>query len=220
MIIDADYRFDSCRGFLVLEGVNGAGKSTLLKKIASYLSAQDHLVFETLQPGGTPLGEKIRTIVLGEQKRELLSELFLFAADRAEHVSAVLVPALDQGQIVLCDRYYYSTIAFQGYGRGLPLKQVKQVNQIAIQDLLPDLVILLDLDPEEGLKRTRARTNSDVDSFESEELCFHEKIRKGFLEVADQCAEPVAVIDAQCTEDQVWTKVAPFIDSWLLGVKK
>jgi len=220
LIINADYRFTRCKGFLVLDGVNGAGKSTLLKKISNFLTEKQSDVVETLQPGGTPIGKQIRSMVLGDERRTLLTELFLFAADRAEHVTQVIDPALQQGSIVLCDRYYYSTIAFQGYGRGLPLEQVAAVNRLAVQDMLPDLVVLLDLDPAEGLRRTKSRPDMGADSFEQEELSFHKRIRDGFLRVAEQCSEPVAIIDASTTEDQVWDYVLPIIESWYAAINR
>jgi len=220
LIINADYQFSGCRGFLVLDGVNGAGKSTLLKQISNFLIEQQSEVVETLQPGGTPIGKKIRSMVLGDDPCTLLTELFLFAADRAEHVTQVIAPALQQGNIVLCDRYYYSTIAFQGYGRGMPLEQVTAVNRLAVQDMLPDLVVLLDLDPAEGLRRTKSRLDAGADSFEQEELSFHQRIRDGFLRVAEQCSEPVALIDASVTQDRVWDSVCPIIKAWHAAINR
>ena len=163
-------------GFIVFEGVNGAGKGTLINEIAQRISAQNIPVIQTFEPGATALGAKIRNMLLGqsEQKLSELSELLLFAADRAEHVHSVIAPNLNCGKAILCDRYYYSTSAFQGYGRGIDLELINSLNSVATQGVLPDLVILLDLDPAEGLRRAAQReNNAQTDSFEQEDLEFH-----------------------------------------------
>lgn len=189
-------------GFLVVEGVNGAGKTTVKSHIIATLKERGIDFIETFEPGDTPLGKSIRSLLLGKDRdiESSLAELFLFAADRAEHVARVIRPALQAGKIVICDRYYYSTTAFQGYGRGNNLKQIEEINKIAVNGVVPDLVLLLDIDAEIGLKRNLAQkvdgNTFTVDALENEDLEFHKRIRQGFLKIAEDSKEPFVVIDA------------------------
>ncbi|MCB0332676.1 MAG: dTMP kinase [Bdellovibrionales bacterium] len=211
----ATYSFQSPSGFIVLEGVNGAGKSSLQKKLAEQVRNFGKIPLETRQPGGSPLGAKIRKLLLEEsEERSHLAELMLFAADRAEHVTKVINPALAAKEIVLCDRYSYSTTAFQGYGRELDLELVNTINSLAVQDCLPDLVILLDLEPEVGLKRTKSRGH-ERDSFEEEELAFHHRLRDGFLNIAQEVKEPFLIVDASQSEEEVYEYVRPVFQKLL-----
>lgn len=204
--------FPTPRGFIVLDGVNGAGKSTLQKRLAAYLESQHFRVLCTYEPGDSALGRGLRTLLL-EQRVEPIhpeAEMFLFSADRRQHVARVIEPALQAGTIVLSDRYYYSTAAFQGYGRGLDLNKVAQVNALAISGCIPDLVLLLDLDPREGLRRTGRRSISGEqpgkDTFEDEEIAFHDRLRQGFLEIAENAKEPFLVLDAKQGPEVVFTQ--------------
>lgn len=194
--------------FIVLDGVNGAGKSTVLRHLVAALTARGFTVTATFEPGDTALGREIRPLLL-DPKRERptpMSELFLFAADRAEHVAKTIRPALQRGDYVVSDRYYYSTEAFQGYGRGLDRAAIQSINLNAIDGMVPALVILLDLDPQVGLERTRTRrsiTHSPDDAFETETLAFHQRMRQGFLEIAERVGEPVLILDASQSEATV-----------------
>jgi len=209
--------FSSPKGFLVLDGVNGAGKTTLLKKIEAYLSFKGTNFTSTREPGATPVGKELRSILLEGKAGEVspVAEILLFAGDRAEHVDKVIAPALAKKELVLCDRYVYSTLAFQGYGRELSLEDIKTVNNIAARGYLPDFVILLDLSPEEGLKRTAKRDEvGGKDSFEAEELSFHTRLRNGFLKIADEAQEPFLKIDASESPEQIFSTVMPVIEKW------
>lgn len=183
--------------FVAFEGINGCGKSTLLTNVARTLEGMQHQVTTTREPGGTPLGVEIRSLLLDwrGEKKSPLAELLLFAADRAEHGEKVIRPALLKGHKVLCDRYLYSTLAFQGYGRGLPREWIDTANTLATQGLAPELVILMDLDPKEGLRRAKSRAASDRDSFEEEEVAFHQRIREGFLDMAQNLPVPFLVLN-------------------------
>ena len=198
------------RGFIVIEGVNGAGKSTVMSAVSKALADRNLAYLKTFEPGDTPLGKELRRLLLNSPQipRTAHSEVFLFAADRNEHVRAAIVPALTRGEIVLSDRYLYSTIAFQGYGRELDLGLIEQINELAVSGNYPDLVILLDLDAEEGLRRTHSRnvSSGDTDSFELEHLEFHRRIRNGFLTLAKSRPEPFLVIDASDTQSVVAEK--------------
>lgn len=198
----------SAQGFFVVEGVNGAGKSTAMAGIEKYLISKNLPVRRTYEPGDTPLGAELRKLLLNSPdiERHSTAELMLFGADRSEHVDAVIRPALANREIVLCDRYLYSSIAFQGYGRQLNLNIIDSINTLAVRDTLPDLVILLDLDAEEGLRRTRTRqsgTNAASDAFELETIEFHRRIRDGFLALSRSRAEPFLVIDATQSAEEV-----------------
>lgn len=205
--------------FIVIDGVNGAGKSTLIKSITAYLEQNKISLCNTREPGSTPLGLELRKLLLENagDSRSHLAETFLFAADRAEHVTKVIRPALTRGEFVLSDRYYYSTVAFQGYGRGLGKDLTVQVNQIAIQGVVPDLVLILDLPVEEGLRRAAARNKntSDKDSFEAEELAFHERLRAGFLTMAKELPEPFVVLDALKTPQQLFEEAQSLLSKLL-----
>lgn len=204
------------KGFLVLDGVNGAGKTTLLKKILQYLADNNKTVKATREPGATELGVNLRRLLLENPNEQpcSIAEMFLFAADRAEHVNKLIRPAINRGELVISDRYYYSTVAFQGYGRKLDLEMTYSINQIAIDGMLPDLVLLMDLDPAEGLRRTTARSTEDCgkDSFEREALEFHRAIREGFLEIAKTAPEQFYLIDASKSQEQIWDEVKQIID--------
>lgn len=202
--------------FIVLEGVNGAGKTTLQSRLAKYLRDRGENVICTREPGGTELGKGVRSLVLGSGRGNVVdrAELFLFAADRAQHVEEVIRPAIKSGKIVISDRYFYSTLAFQGHGRGINPDLIWNINKIAVDGLLPDLVLVLDLDPRTGLERNKkdAGSKDGPDSFEEEELSFHTRIRNGFLEVAKSRQESFIIIDANGSADSVWTSVKKICD--------
>lgn len=212
--------FQAPKGFVVLEGVNGAGKSTLLKRLKTYTESLGFETITTFEPGATPQGKELRRMLLEGKPSKVapLSELFLFAADRHEHVQQIVRPALSKGKVVLCDRFLYSTLAFQGYGRGLDRGVINHLNNLAVGDTLPDLVLLLDLDAKEGLRRTKGRSETGpatADSFEAEELSFHEALRKGFLEIAKERSEPFLILDAAQPPDLVYETACAALKSML-----
>ena len=223
LITSEHFTSSSPRGFIAIEGVNGAGKSTFQKKLVNYLRERDQQVLSTFEPGDSATGKIIRSLLLNtEPPLENLTELFLFAADRTEHVSKVILPALDNGTRVVTDRYLFSTIAFQGYGRKLPRELVTSVNHAAVQGLLPDLTFLLDLDPEAGLGRTANRDTSasanERDSFEEESLAFHTSIREGFLSLAEESEAPFFILDASDSPEVVFEKSTSMVDAWLASL--
>jgi dTMP kinase len=192
-------RPDGPRGRLItVEGVEGAGKSTQVETLRAWLVARGVSVLATAEPDGTPLGASLRR-VLGEVDRVTpLTEALLFAASRAEHVQRVIRPALAAGQVVLCDRYVDSTVAYQGHGRGISLETIAQLNRVATEGCLPDLTLVLDLDVAEGLRRVRARRGAlaACDPFERLAIEFHERVRKGYWAIRDREPERVTVVDA------------------------
>lgn len=208
-------------GFLVIEGVNGAGKTTVKAHISGICEKRNIPHIKTFEPGDTPLGKSLRELLLGESRdiQSNLAELFLFAADRAEHIERVIRPAIARKELIICDRFYYSTAAFQGYGRQNDLEKVAEINRLAVSETLPDLVLLLDLDAETGLLRNKkshvAGDTFSVDALEKEALDFHTRIRNGFLKIASSVAEPFVVIDASRPCADVLEEVSGIIDIYL-----
>ncbi len=194
--------------FIAFEGINGCGKTTLHRMVSQHLLALGVPLVDTREPGGSELGQEIRKLVLEWRgaKKSPRSELLLFAADRAEHVDKVIAPALKNGQTVLCDRYIYSTITFQGHGRGLDRRIIDQANLLATDGVTPDLVIMLDLDPALALERIARRSGNGRDSFEDEEIDFHSRIRQGFLECADTMPAQFLVLDASAKPEQLFAQ--------------
>jgi dTMP kinase len=171
--------------FVTFEGIEGSGKSTHLRLLANALRTAGHSVVETREPGGTTLGQALRELLLAPSATppEPLAELLLYCADRAQHVAQVIRPALAAGQVVLCDRFSDSTLAYQGYARSLDLGTVRALDAAARAGVEPDLTFLLDCPPDAGLARARARSGSS-DRFEQEALAFHEAVQRGFHALA------------------------------------
>lgn len=182
--------------FITLEGPEGAGKSTQLPQLAKWLEVAGKAVVTTKNPGGTLIGGQIREILLKPANAAMvpLAELLLYAADRAQHVEEVVKPALAQGTVVLCDRYSDSTLAYQGFGRGLDQALIGELNQLATGGLRPDLTLLLDLPVEQGLARVAA--SRQVDRLETEAIAFHHRLRDGYLALAQREPARFVVVDA------------------------
>lgn len=208
--------------FISLEGIEGAGKTTLIQKMIAWFEAKGKEVLLTREPGGSELGKKLRSIILNaEEKICPASELFLFLADRAEHVESCIKPALVQGKIVLCDRFIDSTVAYQGYGRGMDISGLKMLNDRAAGGLKPDLTIILDLAPEIGLARANARNKAEnltikEGRFEAEALDFHQKIRAGFLALSKE-EERFFVVNAEQNAEAVFADVCKKLQNILEG---
>jgi dTMP kinase len=190
--------------FLVFEGPEGSGKSTQARKLADRFRACGYDVVLTREPGGTPIGEQIRKIVLGEANCAMLAETeaLLYSAARAQHVREVIQPALEQGKVVISDRYADSTLAYQGGGRGLPMDQLLAVQTLATGGLWPDLRLLLDLPVEIGLAR-RLMAEGEVNRLDRTEVAFHQRVRRAYLELALANPEGWAIIDAEQEPERV-----------------
>jgi dTMP kinase len=188
--------------FISFEGGEGAGKSTLIQRIYEECLTKKKPVLLTRAPGGTMTGELIRHLLLHHDEKDISSrcELFLFLADRAQHVEQVIRPALKEGKIVLCDRFNDSTVAYQGGARGFDPDWVRKLSLFATDNLEPDLTLYLDIDPHEGLKRVQR----SKDRIEKEDLSFHEKIRSAYLEIAKKEPKRFHVLDASQSPDDVY----------------
>jgi dTMP kinase len=205
-------------GFITFEGIEGSGKTTQIRLLSEYLKGRgvQHLV--TREPGGTAIGERIRALLLDPRSGDLvpMAELFLYGAARSQHIEEVIEPAVAEGKVVLCDRYTDATIAYQGYGRELPMNVIRVVNSLASADTKPDLTLLLDLDPEKGLSRARARNAASGDSsttrFDDEELAFHRRVREGYLDLARQETSRVRVVSAEPAPEKVAKQIASHVN--------
>ena len=185
--------------FITLEGVEGAGKTTQVQRLADAIGEN---VLVTREPGGTPISEQIRNIFLTDADMSPSTELLLIAAARAQHVTERILPALNAGQIVICDRFSDATVAYQGYRKGIALQQIEKVNHIATGGLSPDITFLLDLPPEIGIQRKR-NSGEPLTRLEHEKLTLHQKVREGYLAVAKSNPDRVVLIDAQLEEDTI-----------------
>jgi dTMP kinase len=197
--------------FFTFEGGEGSGKTTLQQKLSSYLTSLEYSVVNTRAPGGTALGAAVRDILLYKEKIQLCkqAELFLFLADRAQHVEEVIGPALEQKKIVLCDRFNDSTIAYQGGARHGDLSFIEQLCSFAVHDLIPDLTLYLDIDPQQGLKRAKqaivTHAKSSYDRLEQEKIDFHERVRHAYLALAKKWPQRIHVVEATQSADQVFS---------------
>lgn len=196
--------------FIVLDGVEGAGKSSQLARLAEALREMGEDVLVTIEPGGTPVGEAVRALLLSPDYPEMtpLTELFLFCASRAQHCDEVIRPALDAGKVVLCDRFSAATFAYQGHAGEAGEALVVRLDAEATRGLVPDMTIILDLPPEEGLARKFGETGAgDADRIERNELAFHERVREGFHRYAERYPDRTVIVSASGTEDEVFAGV-------------
>lgn len=189
--------------FITFEGIEGAGKSTMMARLASYMQSRGDTPVITREPGSGALGRRLRSLLLDCRRERIVpeAELCLFLADRAQHIAEVIRPGLEAGQAVLCDRYVDSTLAYQGYGRGMKIDDLRQMNIIAAGRVLPDLTILLDLAPQAGLTRAGERNKADgtvisEGRFDAESLEFHGRVRQGYLQLAKSEPRRFRVLDA------------------------
>jgi dTMP kinase len=206
--------------FITFEGIEGSGKSLQIARAQDYLRQKGLECILTREPGGTDFGLALRKVLLGADgcRREPWSELLLYLADRYQHIKEVIEPALKRGSLVLSDRYQDATRAYQGAARGIPLPDIEKVAQL-LGIIEPDKTILLDLEPEIGLSRARARnaaspTAAAEGRFEAEDLAFHKRVRAAYLELAGQWPQRIHVVQALGAPDEVFSRVATLLDSW------
>ncbi len=203
--------------FVTFEGIEGSGKTTHMGLAAERLTSQGYRVVKTREPGGTSIGEQIRTVLLSREHGNMspVAELFLYEACRAQLIAERIRPELETGNLVLCDRYFDATTAYQGYGRGLDLALIERLNDAAGQGMEPDLTILLDCTVEKGFERIQSRYRDDSkrggqgapDRMETEDRAFHERIREGYLCLAEKHGHRIRVVDASGDVEEVHDRV-------------
>jgi dTMP kinase len=210
-----DKRVLGLKGFISFEGVEGCGKTTQVRLLGEYLKTKNFNVLITEEPGGTKTGLKIREILLSPENRmDPLTELLLYNSSRAQLIREVIYPALMQDIVVITDRFIDSTIAYQGYARGVDLRIINTLNEIVAPDLKPFITFLLDIDVEEGLKRNRGKQKAD--RLELETLEFHNQVRRGYLQIAKQEPHRIKIIDASGSIEEVNRKVIETLEAaWL-----
>lgn len=195
--------------FITFEGADGSGKTTQIEKIKAYLEAQGHNCILTREPGGSDLGNKIREILLHyDGEVDSLCELLLYMADRAQHVKTVILPALNEGKTVLCDRYTDSSVAYQGYARGLDIERIIKLNEIATDGIEPDLTIVFDVETEVAMQRV----GETKDRLEKEGIEFHKKLRSGYLELSKKFSDRIKVVNSNLGIEEVFEQVKNILD--------
>lgn len=210
--------------FVTFEGVEGSGKTTQMAKTRRYFEDRGFSCVTTREPGDTDIGKKIRKILLDPENRDLVphAELFLYAADRVQHIQQRILPALENGSVVICDRFADATTVYQGYARGIDLRLISDIHRIVLDDLKPDITFLFDIDPAAGLERAMKALESggrsaDESRFEQEHLAFHEKVRSGYLALAEKEPERIVIIDASPGPDEVFKQIKNCLDSRFLS---
>lgn len=206
--------------FITLEGLDGSGKSTQLEMLGEYLRDQGRAVLTTREPGGTKIGQQIRELLLNVSPETItsLTELSLMFAVRAQHIEQVILPALGRGELVLCDRFTDSSIAYQGYGRGVPLETIQTLEKLLCQGVRPDLTLILDIDAATSIQRTGVRNRRARQSntrFEQEGRQFFERVREGYFAIARQEPQRVQIIEGSGTIEQLFVAVRSAVDKFL-----
>ncbi len=193
------------RYFITFEGPEGSGKSTQIKRLQSFFISKGFETLVTREPGGTKPGDSIREVLISKSSGNLEAEteLFLMLAQRCEHLRKIIKPALEAGKVVLCDRYFDSSVAYQGYGRGLGAEKVRKAHEEFLGDFLPSMTVLLQISPEEGLKRANHGGTKQLDRMECEELAFHQRVFDGYNKMAEAEPERFVKIDAVGSPDVI-----------------
>jgi len=212
--------------FITFEGVEGSGKTTQIQRLKKYLTQKGIRCKVTREPGGSPIGEEIRKILLNPDHCDMLpiTEFLLYESARAQHVEEVIKPFIEKEGIVLCDRFSDATLAYQGYGRRIDLKWIQRLNRLSSQGIRPDVTFLLDCPSDVGLKRAIQRNQTlkqeKEERFEREAIQFHRRVRKGYLAIARKEPRRVKVIDTRQGEEWVFEKIRKIVDNFLIGKKK
>jgi dTMP kinase len=206
--------------FITLEGIEGSGKTTQVRHLLEFLASKGFACVATREPGGTQIGQKIRSILLDPESKDMepLVELLLYTADRTQHVKEIVLPLLSAGKTVVCDRYYDATVVYQGFARGINIDLIQELHKSILKDLKPDITILLDLPSEIGLarawKQIESGTRTGLETrFEEETLAFHEKVRSGYLELARLEPGRFRVVDASKDENQVRAEIIDILSA-------
>lgn len=191
--------------FITLEGPEGSGKTSAIKIVKEQLEKEGHQIIMTREPGGTPISEQIRNVILdkGNTAMDYRTEALLYAASRRQHLVEKVWPNIKEGKIVICDRYLDSSLAYQGYARELGVEDILNVNMYATEGTFPDLTLLFDLEPEVGLARINANSDREVNRLDLEKLSFHHRVRNGYLELAKRFPDRYVIINAALPLEEV-----------------
>lgn len=202
--------------FITFEGTDGAGKTTQIQRLSAALGQAGYDICLTREPGGTPISEQIRDMLLNPDHSEMAAttELLLYAASRAQHVSEVIKPALEAGKIVISSRFADAMVVYQGYGRGLDLERINRLNRIATEGVTPDVTFVLDLSVEIGLQRVQ-KSRGGLDRLEREKIDFHQRLRDGYRALAQQEPQRLKIVDAQASPEKVYAQIMAAIQSLL-----
>ncbi len=194
--------------FIVFEGGDGSGKSTALEKIYDFLVEEGIDCIKTREPGGIKISEDIRSIILDTKntKMDRKTEALLYAAARRQHLVEKVIPALEEGKIVLCDRFIYSSLAYQGYARGISVEEIFQINKFAIGEYMPDLNLFFDISPEVGLERIEKNKDREVNRLDLEKLDFHTRVREGYYRLVEENSSDFVIINAEKSIDEVFNE--------------
>lgn len=201
--------------FITIEGGEGAGKTTLIETLAEYGAASGRIVVTTREPGGIPIAEQIRQVILDPKHTAMdaRTEALLYAAARRQHLVEKVIPALDRGEIVICDRFIDSSLAYQGHARGLGIEEVWEINRFAIAGTMPDLTIYMDVRPEVGLDRISKGDNREVNRLDLESLAFHNRVREGYNLLLQRYPDRMSLIDAEQTPEAVAAQVITLVEA-------
>lgn len=199
--------------FIVFEGGDGSGKSTALEKIYDFLVEEGIDCIKTREPGGIKISEDIRSIILDTKntKMDRKTEALLYAAARRQHLVEKVIPALEEGKIVLCDRFIYSSLAYQGYARGISVEEIFQINKFAIGEYMPDLNLFFDISPEVGLERIEKNKDREVNRLDLEKLDFHTRVREGYYRLVEENSSDFVIINAEKSIDEVFNEAKEII---------
>ncbi|MDM5451145.1 dTMP kinase [Peribacillus simplex] len=203
--------------FITMEGPEGAGKTTIIQMLGKALQQEGYKVLLTREPGGVPISEQIREVILNKDNTAMDSrtEALLYAAARRQHLVEVVMPELERGGIVLCDRFIDSSLAYQGHARGLDIEEVYSINKFAIGDMMPDATFFFDIDPEEGLRRIQANGEREVNRLDLEALDFHKKVCEGYQSIINRWEDRFIIIDAGRTVDEVFEEAKASLFNYL-----
>lgn len=199
--------------FIVFEGGEGSGKTTMIELIYNFLIEKGIDCIKTREPGGIKISEDIRKIILDTNNTSMdgRTEALLYAAARRQHLVEKVIPALKENKVVLCDRFIYSSLAYQGYARDLGIEEVYIINKFAIEDYMPDLNILFDLNPKVGLERINKNKSREINRLDLEKIDFHNKVREGYMELTKEFKNKIVVIDAEKNIEEVFLQVKDII---------
>ncbi|KGM96506.1 thymidylate kinase [Clostridium novyi A str. 4552] len=203
--------------FITLEGPEGSGKTTIVKMIEEYLKGNNVSYISTREPGGINISEQIRNVILNRDNTAMdpRTEALLYVASRRQHLAERVIPALKSGKVVICDRFVDSSLAYQGYARGIGIDKVMEINEFAIDGYMPDLTLYLDIEPEIGLSRISKNSEREVNRLDLEKLDFHKKVREGYFKLLERYPNRIKQINANQPVDKVFTEVKNFLKSVL-----